>query len=1016
MKAVMRLTFLLAALLLIVSCGGGKGSPSSDGGSGSSAFSVNSEKLDTGEVRFTFKNLSQVLKSSFQGFPEYEVKDALGVVSDVRLTLGEDSSTHTVTVPAIEEGENVSLKFRGINPETGSEVTVYLDQDSVGDWVFVDSKGDKSLGFIYRGTGIEKLGEDGFMLQPTLKIEGEDLYIKTYLVPGGDRDDVIEQKTSYKSATGAGSQNVGWNPGVAWTKIVDNLEEGATTISMSAIFSDNSSEFLMTWLLWDNLDPFTVRLLANGSTEVKRMAVIREGAQIRSATMDDKDEILAVEGGTFTNVDLPSGVGDDPGTDPDYLTVISSFPADEATDISIATSVEKAMSDDIASIENDSITVVSEAGSEVVGTTSFQGRYIFFMPESPLSSGTLYTVTVSGVVGESGGVMSNDHTSTFTTGGPGSGDPETFSLTSYSPEQFAETDSVFRLRFDEVVDPGSVLGGSISIMNNDIEDYIDITIQVSGATVTVTPDQSLTLDTSYTVTVHRSVESQDGIILDQMYSWTVTTPTVLGSNCTDREGWFLFIENDPIAGAEHENGDVEVFQSTDPWDVAYKAPIVADPSHVYTVEINGDSLRNSMVEVQIKEDGEDRNGDGNDYTSFAKAEVRLDGTATVTLQPSEYDSEAVLAVNLGAHADTYDIEGICVTTSVVDPDSFVVMSTLPERNAENVSLTTRIELETSNELDPSFVTVNSVRLRDEHGNDVDFDLDVDDNIITLTPDAPLDSFTSYIATFMGIADVAGNTLSAIVNFRTGGTIIDDTTFNITEREPVGTGMPNDNIVVVFDGLVDPATVSNLSFRIIGPGDIPVSGIHSVSGDTITFIPYVPLAFGSNFTVTILGSIADVSGHTLGGSDIFSFSTPLLHDSTPLNMTDDTIWINPDLDPQPVMTGTGAIIYADGNHWDVARRWDGIEIDTQYIYEIVVTGTSSTGDPITVQLKESGVDVNNDGSGYSTSADDTSSFENGQAVFVLDPEFSISNGRVSINYGGHAGSYSTTDVQMRRYRK
>ena len=79
------------------------------------------------------------------------------------------------------------------------------------------------------------------------------------------------------------------------------------------------------------------------------------------------------------------------------------------------------------------------------------------------------------------------------------------------------------------------------------------------------------------------------------------------------------------------------------------------------------------------------------------------------------------------------------------------------------------------------------------------------------------------------------------------------------------------VLAVLDEALDPASVSAgaLSLR---AGDVPVPGTVSVAGDTVVFIPDVPLAPRTAYAATLAGTVADLAGNPLGAEASWSFAT------------------------------------------------------------------------------------------------------------------------------------------------
>ena len=121
----------------------------------------------------------------------------------------------------------------------------------------------------------------------------------------------------------------------------------------------------------------------------------------------------------------------------------------------------------------------------------------------------------------------------------------------------------------------------------------------------------------------------------------------------------------------------------------------------------------------------------------------------------------------------------------------------------------------------------------------------------------------------------------------------------------------------FSEAMDPATVSTATFglRVTGaPTDVPATV--TLVGATATLTPSSLLALDTEYTVTVLGAVADPAGNLLGGPDTWAFTT-----------------VPPDL-TNPVISGLEAAVAPDGTTATV--QWGTDELATS----VVNYGTTS----------------------------------------------------------------------------
>lgn len=175
---------------------------------------------------------------------------------------------------------------------------------------------------------------------------------------------------------------------------------------------------------------------------------------------------------------------------------------------------------------------------------------------------------------------------------------------------------------------------------------------------------------------------------------------------------------------------------------------------------------------------------------------------------------------------------------------------------------------------------------------------VSGSVLTFTPGtattvSTLTSNTDYTVTLSrNLKDLAGNPLGTdfVWTFRTGATG-DATSPILVLTDPfnseTGTAT-NTPITATFSEPVNPATITASSFTVVTNGTA-VAGTFTVSGRSVTFVPSVPLAASTTYTVTVSNTVTDLAGNPLVGSDVanpWTFTTGLALDVTPpfVNLT------------------------------------------------------------------------------------------------------------------------------------
>jgi hypothetical protein len=153
-------------------------------------------------------------------------------------------------------------------------------------------------------------------------------------------------------------------------------------------------------------------------------------------------------------------------------------------------------------------------------------------PDVSLLEGTTYTVTVqggaSGATDAAGNALAADESWSFTTVAPADTTPPT--VTGQTPADGA-TDvavtSVVTVTFSEAMDAGTIDASSVELRDSDNNLVPStVTYDAGSQTATLTPDASLSEETTYTVTVQsgaNGVTDTAGNALDTDVSWSFTT-------------------------------------------------------------------------------------------------------------------------------------------------------------------------------------------------------------------------------------------------------------------------------------------------------------------------------------------------------------------------------------------------------------------------------------------------------------------------------------------------------------
>ncbi|MDO8132332.1 MAG: Ig-like domain-containing protein, partial [Candidatus Brocadiales bacterium] len=202
---------------------------------------------------------------------------------------------------------------------------------------------------------------------------------------------------------------------------------------------------------------------------------------------------------SFTTTSVPPPPPPPPTPIPETLTVISTSPANGATNVAVTTAVSATFSLFVngSTVTTDTFTL-SDGSSLVSGAVSTNGAMVTFTPSSSLAHNTTYTATLTtGIRAANFGAttLDNDYTWSFTT--TGDADPPT--VISTSPVNGATgvaINSTITATFSETMQSSTINTDTFTVSDGSIN--ISGTVSYSGTTATFTPSANLDFNTIYT--------------------------------------------------------------------------------------------------------------------------------------------------------------------------------------------------------------------------------------------------------------------------------------------------------------------------------------------------------------------------------------------------------------------------------------------------------------------------------------------------------------------------------------
>lgn len=184
---------------------------------------------------------------------------------------------------------------------------------------------------------------------------------------------------------------------------------------------------------------------------------------------------------------------------------------------------------------------------------------------------------------------------------------------------------------------------------------------------------------------------------------------------------------------------------------------------------------------------------------------------------------ARVVASAGAFADTVLIE---VLTSDVTPPTIVDQSPVP--GAVGVSAAAPVVVTFSESIDPATVSDATVSLRGPQGAQIASTVSAAGAVVTLTPDAALDSLTTYTVTVGAVADLVGNVFpdQATWSFTTASSAVLLSSFNPGLSTLVSVAFePMAEQLYIYNAFGDSILVFTTAGARIG-GGLPIPGINS----------------------------------------------------------------------------------------------------------------------------------------------------------------------------------------------
>jgi hypothetical protein len=430
--------------------------------------------------------------------------------------------------------------------------------------------------------------------------------------------------------------------------------------------------------------------------------------------------------GALTDVGAPttlSGSPDPVSTQAPTLTFTGFAVVHDNTEAGYTAKVVVFFSEDMdpASINSQTFIVRGPDAKLIAGTIDYLGVTAVFTPTGSFIANTDYTAEITtGVRSAAGVAMAKDRSWKFHTPDPSELTGVLVKVASTSPSDF-ETDvhlnTGVNVTFNRVMDPATINGSTLVVADTD-GNTVAGDVHYTGVTATFVPNVPFAPNTTYRINISSNVESLSGVAMDQDYHAVFTTGTTLGA---------------------------------------------AAPQVVMNSPMDGDSSVSLGTGIAIYFDQamDTRSMNSTNIAVFAPTGEQLDGTVTYAgttavftpaaslLPQSVYTVRVAAAVTSAGGTQMGSDYFFSFTTgsfSLSAPLAPTVLFSDPAPDAWGVACNTKISIAFNEELDPTTLTTDTIRVTASDGSVVAGTVSYQGSVVFFVPAAPLQSQTQYTVT------------------------------------------------------------------------------------------------------------------------------------------------------------------------------------------------------------------------------------------------------------------------------
>jgi hypothetical protein len=234
-------------------------------------------------------------------------------------------------------------------------------------------------------------------------------------------------------------------------------------------------------------------------------------------------------------------------------------------------------------------------------------------------------------------------------------------------------------------------------------------------------------------------------------------------------------------------------------------------------------------------------------------------------------------VTAGCDSGHWDSPSSPATTPVP-----AVTNAVPNDETVGVAISTSPAVTFSELMDPATINGTTFTLSDPTNALVAGNVAYVGNTATFTPAADLAPSTIYTGRITtGAESLAGEPLAddLIWSFETAAQLIAPTVESTVPADDAEDVAINSSITMVFSQAMNPTTLNDANFTLVGSDTVDVQGdfVYSATGNTLVFTPLLPLAPNSFYTATVTTGATAALGETLASDAVWTFETALAAD-------------------------------------------------------------------------------------------------------------------------------------------